>query len=515
MTDINLEDLLANREEWRAEAYRLRPLLQHVKAKPLCFCRIEKDATKCEGVAAVPVASASELPQRKWKTGDRFILDFGEHHVGFLSFDMHIDNDYCDSPVSLRILAAELPYELEYDASKFHGALSQAWIQEEYFKKDELPACVSLPRRYAMRYLLVEVVATPGKLVFDSIAFDTVSSENHLVPPPKGLDDLDAAIWTASCRTLRDCMQISLEDGPKRDRRLWLGDLYLEAKANAVTYRNWQIVEHCVYLLAANTKDNGMIAACAFENPSIKNLCYLPDYAMIFTALLLEHSERAGDALAKEFYLLALQQVKLCLTLFDGDGRIIPSDEYWFFIDHEPTLDKNTPEACVMLFSLRNMQRLSEMLGMADDAKWCREQYDTLAKTLREKAWDAEKGVLVSGDKRQVSEASQCWGVLSGLLSADEGLRAIECAINQADAVHAHTPFLKHFVLEAIWKCGGKETVRRMIREYWGRMIALGADTFWEAYRIDDNDISPYGDPILSSACHAWSCTPCIFMADE
>ncbi len=46
-------------------------------------------------------------------------------------------------------------------------------------------------------------------------------------------------------------------------------------------------------------------------------------------------------------------------------------------------------------------------------------------------------------------------------------------------------------------------------------MISLGADTFWEAYRIDDNDISPYGDPFLSSACHAWSCTPCIFMADE
>ena len=514
MTEFDLSRLEEFKAVWRKEADRLMPVLQHKTEKPKQFCQVVWDDTKCQGIDARPIASADELSSRTWKTGDSFILDFGEHHVGFLSFEMYIENNYCDSPTSLRILAAELPYELTYDASKFHGTLSQGWIQEEFFKTDELPATVKLPRRYAFRYLLVQVGACPGKLVFDSIECDSISSRNYLVPPPNGLDALDSAIWTAGCRTLRDCMQLSLEDGPKRDRRLWLGDLFLEAKTNAVTYKNWSIVEHCVYLLAANCKDNGMIAACAFENPNIVNLCYLPDYAMIFPALLVEHTERAGDSLAKEFYDLALHQVRLCRTLFDDNGRIIPSDEYWFFIDHEPTLDKNTPEACVMLYSLDNMARLAKHFGKVEDAEWCRQEFAALAKVLREKAWDAEKGVLLSGDERQISEASQCWGILSGLLTPAEGFNAINYALNSKDAVHAHTPFLKHFVLEAIWRCGGHETVRTMIRDYWGRMISLGADTFWEAYRIDDNDISPYKDPFLSSACHAWSCTPCIFMAD-
>ena len=45
----------------------------------------------------------------------------------------------------------------------------------------------------------------------------------------------DAALDRVSQRTLRDCMQTVFEDGPKRDRRLWLGDLRLQALANYAT----------------------------------------------------------------------------------------------------------------------------------------------------------------------------------------------------------------------------------------------------------------------------------------
>ena len=45
-------------------------------------------------------------------------------------------------------------------------------------------------------------------------------------------------------------MQTVFEDEPKRDRRLWLGDLRLEALANYETYRNFDIVKRSLYLLA-------------------------------------------------------------------------------------------------------------------------------------------------------------------------------------------------------------------------------------------------------------------------
>jgi hypothetical protein len=44
------------------------------------------------------------------------------------------------------------------------------------------------------------------------------------------------AIDNVAVLTLQNCMQEVFEDGPKRDRRLWLGDLRLQALVNDVTF---------------------------------------------------------------------------------------------------------------------------------------------------------------------------------------------------------------------------------------------------------------------------------------
>ena len=46
------------------------------------------------------------------------------------------------------------------------------------------------------------------------------------------------------------------------------------------------------------------------------------------------------------------------------------------------------------------------------------------------------------------------------------------------------------------------------MKDYWGKMVTLGADTYWEAFDPNQPDYSPYGSPILNSYCHAWICTP-------
>ena len=37
------------------------------------------------------------------------------------------------------------------------------------------------------------------------------------------------------------------------------------------------------------------------------------------------------------------------------------------------------------------------------------------------------------------------------------------------------------------------------MKDYWGKMITMGADTFWEAFKPEDPNFSPYGSPIISS----------------
>ena len=59
--------------------------------------------------------------------------------------------------------------------------------------------------------------------------------------------------------------------------------------------------------------------------------------------------------------------------------------------------------------------------------------------------------------------------------------------------------------------CGLIEKGFSCIQEYWGGMLALGADTFFEYFDPDNPEKSPYGNVALNSYCHAWSCTPAFF----
>ena len=178
--NFNIDSFAELRGKWRAKADALIPVLQHRLVVPESLAELVDDPEAWQGMRAVPMEEASKLSLLEWKKGESLILDFGEHHVGYFTLAMRIAGDYCDSPVSLRLLAAELPFELAYRAENFKGSLSQAWIQEEYIKIDVLPGTVRLPRRYACRYLRIDVIATPGTLVFDRIEFDTVSAANYL-----------------------------------------------------------------------------------------------------------------------------------------------------------------------------------------------------------------------------------------------------------------------------------------------------------------------------------------------
>jgi hypothetical protein len=91
----------------------------------------------------------------------------------------------------------------------------------------------------------LEVLATSQKyrVSFDKVVFRTVTSADaSKVVPLEHADELIRKIDEVSIKTLADCMQSVFEDGPKRDRRLWLGYLRLQALANYETFINYELV---------------------------------------------------------------------------------------------------------------------------------------------------------------------------------------------------------------------------------------------------------------------------------
>lgn len=70
--------------------------------------------------------------------------------------------------------------------------------------------------------------------------------------------------------------------------RLWIGDLYLEALANAWSYKNHDLTKRCLYLLAALANDEGLLHATVLETPTPhpQNGTHCLDYSLMYNVAL-------------------------------------------------------------------------------------------------------------------------------------------------------------------------------------------------------------------------------------
>ena len=191
--------------------------------------------------------SGSETPLKK---GGSLTLDFGEHLVGTVTIRLAFVGSHPDAPAWLRLKFAEREQELSENVEDYHGWISASWVQQEQIHVDVLPCEVRLERRYAFRYVQLEVLDISGKydLVVKGADCEAVSSADEAALLPYETEDAFLRqIDAVACKTLHDCMQLVFEDGPKRDRRLWMGDLRLQALANYQSYRNHDLVKRCLY----------------------------------------------------------------------------------------------------------------------------------------------------------------------------------------------------------------------------------------------------------------------------
>ena len=102
--------------------------------------------------------------------------------------------------------------------------------------------------------------------------------------------------------------------------------------------------------------------------------------------------------------------------------------------------------------------------------------------------------------------------VLGGVITGDKAKDALFSVISSSSSVKPCTPYMHHYLVEALVKVGEVAAAEQYIKEIWGKMAKQGHDTFPELYAADDPEFSSYGDRKINSMCHAWSCTPAYFI---
>lgn len=486
------------------------PLLEQ-EVKPVSLVHIGKDVS---GNAVVEAREELEqMKEKHLKKGDSVCLDFGDHHVGYVTLKLNSAGSPQDAPAFLRLKFAEIPQEILDDSSTYEGWISKGWIQEEFIHIDVLPVELKLPRRYAFRYLEILAIDTSQKfqVVVEDASLTAVSAVSmDEVAPVEGLPEDLAKIDRASLKTLQDCMQHVFEDGPKRDRRLWIGDLRLQAKANYATFHNLDLVKRCMYLFAGLIREDGKIGACLFTEPVMQvDDTFLWDYSLFFVSILHDYYQETKDLeIVKELWPTAYRQITLAL-LDMKDGVLNTKDNPMLaFIDWKDGLDRQAAAQGVWIYCLRHGKILAEL---AEDQE-ALAHIEGLLKEALENAvkhfWDEEQGFFVSGPSRQVSWSSQAWMVLADVLEPKKSRELMLHLLEVNPEMGVATPYAYHHVIEALLHVGEKEKALELMRVYWGVMVNLGADTFWEAFDPKDPNASPYGNQQVNSFCHAWSCTP-------
>lgn len=509
------------RADWLQKAEQAIPQLTVTEKRPVGLVDIIKDEASFQQYKAVNVATMETLYSTSFKEKQTVIVDFGEHMTGTFSFNTDLLKAEADSPARFKLTFGEVPSELVTPFDPYKGGLSRAWLQDEIVTVMTTPATVIIPRRVSFRYVKIELIATPPGYDFNisgmkcNAVTSAVNKPDELQPStPQIFKDIDRV----SLNTLKECMQTVYEDGPKRDQRLWLGDLYLEALANNQSYKQYELTKRCLYLLAGLSEQDGILNATVFEAPEPKPQAgqKLYDYSFLFAVTLKDYLLATGDReTAEDLWPVAKRQLEAAYKYLKEDGSMDyekASKEWWIFFDWKGDLHREVAFHGVTIFAFKETYELAKLLNKENEVAELPQLAKKMTKAARKNFYDAKSGVYKGVINEQVSYASQIWMIMADVPTQPEAQRALRALKTIDNVCRPGTPYLFHYYIAAIVKSGMNEEAKQEMAEYWGGMIRKGADTFWEAYDPKDDYLSPYGFFPVNSYCHAWSCTPTYFI---
>ena len=203
--------------------------------------------------------------------------------------------------------------------------------------------------------------------------------------------------------------------------------------------------------------------------------------------------------------------LELISTLVREDGSLIEDERCLFDWPSHGSEDEKIGILALLTLAARKAEKLFEILGL--DRAPCGQLLQKLSKT----------------NAAKVQTFKQC-----AAFQAYAGIRpAAEVAdFLTREGAKGFSTFLSYYILSAVSDAGRTEEAVRLMKEYYGGMLDMGATSFWEDFDLDwmkgsapidrlpkagEKDI--HGDfgkhcyvGFRHSLCHGWSCGPVSFL---
>ncbi|OFX14951.1 MAG: hypothetical protein A2Z18_03835, partial [Armatimonadetes bacterium RBG_16_58_9] len=424
-----------------------------------------------------------------------FLVDFGREVVGY---PMLMGNAYTRTKVQVACgeyeAECDAPFQSVIKRELGPGGIRWAPIERRAFRYAKFT--VEPERAVKIDRFQAEVVEYPVQETGGFECSDTTLN----------------AIWEASRRTLRACMQDYYEDGIKRDRTLRAGDLRVGALVNYYVFGDQALALRSLIQLANFQHPDGAIPVSTVQPGG----SVAPDYCAFFVIALADYYRFTGDLGAvKLLYPYARKQMQWFEAGCDENGLFRHADrEGWsLFVDWDDTLEKRdavTATEALYYKALADAMELASVTGNKADHRDYLNRAAALKSSANSLLWSEGLGAYIDcagdgGPSVLAHRQSNALAILAGLAEPEMARGAAMALFDATKTPPVTTPYMNFYVASALFEQGCSNEGIELVRSYWGAMIDRGATTFWE--KFDPRWETPYEKPELSY-CHGWSSGP-------
>lgn len=324
--------------------------------------------------------------------------------------------------------------------------------------------------------------------------------------PARDLPDYGDATLNAVaaiCRTtLATCLQDGFVDSIWRESSQWLGDVVAQAFGLAALTDDARPLRMAIDLAAEGAAGDGILPSVL---PGDVPAYVVTDYNFSWIEALemyLHHpgAEAAAEVVLGHWPVLCRMLVRFGADL-GADGVIRHQAGRRLFLDWS-AVDRGEPNLTYALRHLNGLQtaaRLADRLGQREP--WAH-QAKALAKSVTETFRSGAGWVECPGGKPASQLALALLILTETVTSSEAGPladRIVAASLDRDVGLIVASPFMHHYVFQALWHLGRTGEIAEIIAHRWGAWAKAGEPTTWENWAIDFPD---------GSACHGFSAHP-------
>ncbi|WP_410643540.1 alpha-L-rhamnosidase C-terminal domain-containing protein [Amycolatopsis sp. lyj-346] len=323
-------------------------------------------------------------------------------------------------------------------------------------------------------------------------------------------------------------------DGAKRDRNVWIGDIYLEGPTNYVSLggNGNEYLKQSIRLLGSHQLSSGFVTGClapqtpVHTGPPIPGTtaCYSTSYSLYFAPDLADYYRATGDLdFARQQFPIVQRQLGWNASRLNSLGLLVTdtSDGLdWDWYDGNKT---GAVSMYNMLYHLNLTEAayLARETGRPDLATQYTNRAGALRTAINTHLFNARTGVYDLSDQKRgtvaqdANAAAVTFGVappgavpgilakLKSTLWGPHGPQPFSADTGYAKLV---SPFVSGFELRARLATGDTAGATQLLTDVWGQMVRPGPNftgALWE--NLNPDGTIPKGS---TSLAHGWSSAP-------